>query len=270
MSGITESAEGLVCPSCGARERVQHEGQTRCSFCGQLLLARLLPGTLCADGECRLIAAALCRGCARALCERHAAPGRAYWNAAWQWNRLFPHWTSTEGVAWARLVRPLPRLPVPGFNPFPWCEYDRPCRIESGALEEELLDAARHIAAQSGCEAGETGAGFEELCGPCEARLVARFDALAQAHAARYRQRAFVDRLDALEAELRQAQRYVETFLQRSLEPAAAVPSEPVAELPTEELSMTAPPEQWERVGHELLHRLELVTLLAGRLEAPK
>jgi hypothetical protein len=264
---MSVSTDAHVCPSCGARERVQRDGQLRCGFCGQALVARLLPGTLCTDEHCRGLALALCRGCTRPLCERHAAPGRAYWNTRLHWRWLFPHWTAIEGLAWARLLQPLARLPVAGFEPFPWVAYDRACQRDIGELDEELLQAARRVAVGFGGEAGETGAGFAELCNTCEGQLEARFDALAEERAAQYRQRAFVNRLDALEAELHQAQRYVETFLGQPLErDTTGAPGDGV---PSAELSLGTPPEQWAQLGRELLHRLELVTQLRARLDAP-
>lgn len=270
MPEPTPTPDALVCPSCGARERVRRDNQLRCGFCGQALVDRLLPGTLCADEPCRGLATVPCRGCAQPLCERHSAPGRAYWNARLDWRALFPHWSAVEGLAWARLLQPLPRLPVAGFEPFAWVEYDRACRKDVGELEEDLLQAAREAAHAFGGEAGETGAGFAELCRSCEQQLERRFDALAQARADQYRQRAFVNRLDALEAELRQAQRYVEAFLGRTLEPEAdTTPGEGSDDIPSAELSASGPIECWEQVGREVLRRLALVPRLATRFAGP-
>jgi hypothetical protein len=176
-----------------------------------------------------------------------------------------PHWDRQDERDWARVTAPLPRLPVPGFAPFEWRHHHRQSQYETGELEAEILVRVRAIAASVDGDANDSACRFASLCQECERRVEAEIDAAVTACAERYRALAFANRLDALEADLRQAQRYVEAFLGRPLA-APAAPGEPDGLLP--ELAADSPAEDWERYGVELLSRLAATGRLARRLEA--
>jgi hypothetical protein len=238
-----------------------------CAYCGAAITPRLPPDAVCGDrgsgGPCAALAQSLCRGCARPLCDRHNDPKYVYWSDALSARRLMPHWTRQDERDWAHVTAPLPRLPVAGFEPFEWRHHHRQSQYETGELEAEILGHVRGIAATVDGDANESGCRFASLCQDCEAKVEAELDAAVGAYTGRYGALAFANRLDALEADLCQAQRYVEAFLGR---PLAASEAEPDGSLP--ELAADGPSEDWERCAAELLARLAAAARLARRLKA--
>jgi hypothetical protein len=254
-----------ACPSCGASSLSRGPGGFVCAYCGCPVTPRLLPDALCDDrgpaGGCGTRAESLCRGCARPLCDRHNDPKFLYWNAALGRRSLMPHWTRQEERDWDRLTAPLPKLPVPGVAPFEWRHHHRQSQYETGELEAEILGRVRALAEAVDGDANESGCRFKSLCHACTARLETEIEAAVRPYAERYRALAFANRLDALEADLHQAQRYVEAFLRH---PVPEGEAEEDGILP--ELAADGPAEDWLRCGRELRARLEAAARLAHRL----
>jgi hypothetical protein len=103
---------------------------------------------------------------------------------------------------------------------------------------------------------------FTSLCGACEAEILAEIVGVVTGHARTYRALAFASRLEAIEADLKQARAYVESFLKRPV----PEPSEPLEEPQFTDLSAEAPAAEWERCAGEITRRLRLVALLVPRL----
>src|SRR5512145_1878872 len=203
---MTTNADLDACPSCGARGSDVIEGRAVCRFCGTEFVPRLLPGALCCDPaprRCRRLADCLCGACGRALCPRHGAPRTVYWNEPLDWRHLLPSWTDAEATMWARIVSPLPALPVASFDPFEWTDFSAAVERELGELEAGVVQRLRAEVARFGGSVREEGVLLEAI-----RKIVLPL-------APEFRKALFERRLDAIEAELRQSLRYVEAVLKK-------------------------------------------------------
>jgi hypothetical protein len=252
-----------ACPSCGARSSHVVNGRTCCRFCGTEFVPRLVPGALCLEPSsppCRVLADCLCTACGRALCSRHGSPRTLYWNESLHWRRLVPTWTDADAIAWARILSPLPPLPVPDFEPFAWQDYAAANERELGELEAAAAAAVRAEAARFGGSLREDGVLLDAICSTCEATLREAVRKVVEPLAPEFRRTQYEQRLDAREADLRQALVYVETFLRR------AVPmgeTEDPDGIPFGELTVESHADEWLRLGQELRRRLEIARRLA-------
>lgn len=254
------SATDTSCSSCGAKEVLWQHQRYACTYCGATVVPRLLPGTLCAEPRgCRLLAQSLCRRCARPLCDRHNDPQRHYWPAELGLERLVPGWTRDDTRAWFELTRPLPRLP--GLA-------ERPCEQEAlraqGELEARLLDTLRPLVAAAGGDLGDESCRFESLCSACLQSVEQAVAEALRPWGQAWRETAFTDRLEALEADLRAARGHVAARLAR---PLPAPPPETLAEPWFAALLDDSPAEDWQRCGWEIERRLRMVARLLPRLQ---
>lgn len=256
------SLSSISCPSCGAREVARVEGRWTCTFCKATFTPRMLPGSLCDDGEtpCGRPAETPCRVCARPLCTRHNDPKAFYWHEPLHWRRRVHGWTAADGAEWERLLAPIQRFPLPDFQPFPMTPHEREALYAIGRLEDELHHELRGLARAAGGDTDETAARFESLCLVCERETFARLAAAVERVASRHSELAFPRRLEALRADLEQDIRYVEAFVGRRLS-ARAVP-----EGRLQLLGADSPRLEWERVGQELRRRLTTLDRLKAGL----
>jgi len=253
------SATSTGCPSCGASEVRWREQRYACNYCGATVVPRLLPGTLCGEPRgCRELAQSLCRRCARPLCDRHNDPHRLYWQAELGLERLVPGWTTGDTRDWFELTRPLPRWPG---------QAERPCEQaalrQQGELEARVLEALKPLVLAAGGDLREEGCRFESLCSACLAFVEQSISDALQPWAAAWRETAFVERLEALEADLRAARAHVAA---RLAQPLPAAPAEALAEPWFASLDDGSAPDEWQRCGWEIERRLRLVDRLLPRL----
>jgi hypothetical protein len=255
----------LACPACGGRDARRRDGQYCCAFCGAVVAPQLLAGALCSDSRgtshCGQPAQTLCRACARPLCDRHNDPKAVYWHEPLHWRRLCSAWTQQDGTEWDRLNEPGPRLPVEGFEPFPWVSHDRDSQYQIGLIEAEILAAVRDTVSPFGGDVDDTAARFESLCGRCEAEVAAGISARLAAFEESYREVAYAARARSLRTEAEQGLRYVLAFLRRPIARTAANP-------PGSSLHLDTPRREWDAFGAELSLRIEtlerLIAALAG------
>jgi hypothetical protein len=249
-----------ACPSCGGKGAVRREGRFFCSFCGSLIERRLVPGTLCEEDRgaaaCGQLARSLCRGCSRPLCDTHDDPKSLYWGAPLGWERLFARWSAATAIAWSRAQAPLQHFPLADVPPdFPWVNHEQESSYAVGGIEDEIRSDLQALAQTWGAEVGELACTVDSVCAACAEDMSRRLEERVDAHAERYRQVAYLDRMDALEGELRQRLRYVEAHLRRAVHarpPSAAAPSDD-AEI---EVGAGSLPVDWDRCGWSLQERL--------------
>jgi len=260
------SFDGLRCSACGGNEFQRTHGALRCGFCGTEGQARLLPGTLCGegDGACAAPADSLCRGCGVPLCDRHNDPKRHYWMAALDWDDLCPEWGPADGREWVRLQTPFQHFPVPGFTPFAWVDYEHPLLGAVGFVEQELAARAYPLVRAVGGDLSDQVCLFDSVCQGCFDATVRAIGAVVDANRDRYGRLAYAEALDALERDLDQSRRYVEAFLDAALpelKEGAAVEVPPP-------LGPDSPKEEWLQVGHEIQCRLAAIRTLREKLPA--
>lgn len=258
--------EGMRCSACGGNEFRRGGGRVRCAFCGAEGLFKLLPGTICGegDGACAAPASSLCRGCGTPLCDRHNDPKRHYWMSPLDWGDLCPGWGPAEGREWVRLQTPFQHFPVPGFIPFPWVDHENPLLGAVGFVEEELVAKILPAVRQAGGDLTDQVCVFDSVCRRCFDEAERLIGEAVEANRDRYGRLAFAEGLDALERELNQSRRYVEAFLQGPLpEPKNGV----VAELPPP-LGPESSKDEWLAAGHEILCRLAALNTLREKLPA--
>jgi len=256
--------DGLRCSACGGNEFSRERGALRCGFCGTEGQARLLPGTVCGegDGACAAPADSLCRGCGTPLCDRHNDPKRHYWMTPLDWDDLCPGWGPSEGREWVRLQTPFQHLPVPGFSPFPWVDYEHPLLGAVGFVEEEMVSKFVPQVRAVGGNLTDQVCVFDSVCRRCFEDAVGSITAIVEANRDRYGRLAYAEALDALERDLDQSRRYVEAFLGTLLpEPKGSSGSE----LPPP-LGSDSPKEEWILVGHEIQSRLAALKGLRDKL----
>ncbi len=251
------TSSGLACASCGGRGLTRRGGRLVCSFCGSVVAHRLLPGTLCQEDRgswtCSLPARTLCRGCSRPLCDLHDDPKSLHWGGPLLWYHLFPGWTSAVAIAWSHLQEPMQKLPVDGVPaPFEWVAHERQSSYAVGRLEDEIRAGLRPVIARAGGDISELSCRFESLCSECEQQMLHGIEAYVAGQAARYREIAYRARLSALEAELRQRLKYVESHLGRRLKTAAEVAV-------LAEVDGRSPDCDWDQLGWEIVRRLQEV-----------
>jgi hypothetical protein len=228
----------------------------------------LLPGTLCCEtspSPCRLAADCLCAACGLPLCARHGSPRIVYWNEPLHWQRLLPSWTNAEAIAWARLTSPLPSLPVAGFEPFEWTDFRSAAERDAGELETSTVEALRGATQRFGGSVREDGIVLDAVCTSCESSVRQTALAVVQPLADEFRRAHYERRLDAIEADLRQALRYVETLLG---EPVPEEEADAVDDIPFGEVGVDSPAQDWGRLGRELRRRLQIAGTLARTLLA--
>jgi ferredoxin len=255
----------LACEACGASEARWRGARFVCVYCGATIVPRLAPGALCADlgGGCLQPAQSLCRRCARPLCDRHNDPKTHYWNAPLLIECLLPECTPSDAAAWAQLTRPYQKFPVPGVEGIAWVAHERLALDELGTLEQRIGASLVPLVSGAGGVLIEYLCRFTSLCSTCESEVVAEIVGVVTGHARSYRTLAFASRLDAIEADLKQARSYVEAYLKR----AVPEPSEPAEEPQFTDLSAGAPISEWERCAGEIARRLRLVARLVPRLK---
>ena len=258
------SDSALRCESCGASEIRWTEGRLACTYCGATFTPRLVPGTLCGDldGGCLQPAQTVCRGCGRPLCDRHNDPKLHYWNASLMLEALLPQWGADEARAWAQLVQPFQKFPVPGVEGMAWQGCERENLQEIGELEERVVAAVEPLVHACGGDIAEYACQFESLCGACERRVLAQITTAVSAFAAEYRVSAYENRLEAIEADLKQALAGVQAFLGRDV---PAAPEGLGDEAQFTSLTVDSDPAEWDRCGWEIRRRLRLVAGLVRR-----
>jgi len=243
------------CASCGGRGLARREGRLVCSFCGNAVDHRIVAGTLCQEDRgswiCSEPARTLCRACSRPLCDRHDDPKSLHWGGPLLWYRLFPAWTSEVAIAWSRLQEPLQRFPIDGVPaPFEWLPHLRQSSYAVGLLEDEIRASLLPVIARAGGDVSELSCRFESLCSACEQELGRDVEKHVAAKAPPYRRIAYRARLSAMEAELRQRLKYVESHLGRGLRTAARDGAVP-------ELDSGSADADWEALGWDTVKRLQ-------------
>lgn len=253
------------CPSCGAREIRWSEGRYACVYCGATITPRLEPGTLCSDleGGCLQPAQTLCRRCARPLCDRHNDPKTIYWNSTLLYDALFPQWDSQNARDWWQLTKPFQKFPVPGVENLDWQPYERRSLREVAHLEERIRTVVDPVVRSGGGAVREYVCLFESLCLGCEKELRTEMVERVLPFVGEYRSTAFVNRLEAIEADLKQARSYITAFLGRDPTP---LPEELRGEAQYTQLTADSPPDEWDRCGWEVERRLGMVKRLIGRV----
>jgi hypothetical protein len=212
---------------------------------------------------CGKIAETLCKACARPLCDRHNDPKSYYWHQPLHWRYVCQGWSEQDGAAWDRLLRPFQRLPIEGFAPFPWTPHERNAQYELGVLEDEMLERVKPIVQPAGGDVDEEAVRYESVCSSCEAETAHALARALQDFRDRYLSLAYRARLRALLDETEQGVRYVEAFLRRPLSRRLESADDPVSGL-----GIDNPPEDWERLGHELKARLGTIRRLQSSLTA--
>lgn len=254
----------LQCASCAGRGVRREGGRFACSWCGQPVLPRLEPGTICGDEQdgrpCRALAESLCAGCALPLCTVHNDPERFHWHEPLSWRVLCPGWSDADAAAWHRVQMPLPSLPLADFEPFPWVRHDREAVYALGQLEDEIAAALRPRVKSVGGDLDSEVAVFEHVCTRCEATTITALKQGAAGFAPRFRQAAFVDRIEAVASDLAQALRYALAWL--PAEPRPATPARGALPL----LDEHSPREDWEVWVASLRERLAELEGLRRRL----
>jgi len=259
------SYDGLICSSCGSRQIVKRDGLFACEYCGSNVAPRLVAGALCDDLEkgavCGALAESLCTACGRPLCRIHNDPKIVYWQTPLEWRRLCPEWDDAAGMEWDKLVNPAIRLPIAGFDPFPWKDHGHEGLLAIGEMELEIAEKVKGIVNQLGGDYYETGVKFKSICSNCEAGIRGEVDKAVSAYGPRYRKAAYEERILSIEANLEQGIAYVEAFLKGPIPPGAG-------QSPTY-LHTESPIEEWENFGSHLKQLLNAANRLTGMLKGP-
>jgi hypothetical protein len=162
-------------------------------------------------------------------------------------------WTREIAIAWARLQSPMQSFPVAGAAPAAeWVPHLKQSSYAVGVLESEIRATLEPLVARAGGGVNDLACTFECLCAECEQDLVHRVEEQVAGFAERYRRVAYRERLAALEAELRQRLRYIETQLGRGIRGPGAESDDSVAEVDAQ-----SPALEWDRAGWEVVRRLQ-------------
>lgn len=255
----------MTCPSCGGTGAERRGQGFVCTFCGSAVVPRLLPGTICGDTSgdvpCTLLAEALCRACARPLCDWHSAPKRFAWMEPYDPRCLNLNWNPEDLTLWVNVNQTFHHLPLEGFEPFDWVRHHQMSEYAVGQLESALSRRLTPLVSSVGGNIRESSCTFENLCGSCETEILGEIRRVVESKRKIYRRVAYQVRLEALLAEARQVLAYVEAFLHYPV-PEAAGPEEPGPV----SLALDGPAEAWERKGREAKERIANLERLKSRL----
>lgn len=257
----------LTCPSCGGTGAERKGQGFVCTFCGSAVVPRLLPGTICGDSSgdvpCTLLAEALCRACARPLCDWHSAPKRIAWMEPYDPRCLNLNWSPEELTLWVTVNQTFHHLPLEGFEPFEWIRHSQMSEYAVGQLELALSQRLRPLIASYGGNLQESFCAFESLCGTCESDVLQKIRQVVESKRKTYRRLAYQVRLQALLADARQALAYIEAFLRYPAPPApGGLPEEPGPV----SLGLEDPAEAWERKGREARERIATLEFLKVKI----
>jgi hypothetical protein len=190
------------------------------------------------------------------VCSLHNDPKIIYWQSPLEWRRLCPQWDDRAGKAWENLVSPAGRLPLDGFDPFPWKHHQRDALFAVGQLELEIAESVKGVVNQLGGDFYETGIRFASICCICEAEVTQKVTDAVEVFAPRYKQAAYSGMLQAIRAEITESIAYVNAALASELLPDLG------AHLATE-LGVDSPKEAWGNFKADLKRRLDSAELLS-------